>query len=260
MRRVYNNIRNHSNWFNYYIHKYLNSREEGFTFNCRGGLKIKVPQRLAHTYKECFFDETYTKGLPKRLIKKLAASKPLTVIDIGANVGYFSLFMLSNFRGSKVYAFEPIGMNFKLLKQYKEENSNLHFTVVNQAVGGQQGTIVLNYDAGDQFTTSASIFDNRAEPDQVEVQCTTLEAILEKNKLNKIDFLKLDCEGSEYDIVYGAPSTVLDKVSVIAIETHKGKTENKNRDALANYLEQNKFEIHTSGDIIWGWKATAAMK
>lgn len=260
MRRVYNNIKNHSNWFNYYIHKYFNSREEEFTFHCRGGLRIKVPHRLAHTYKECFFDETYTKGLPKRLIKELVANKPLTVIDIGANVGYFSLFMLSDFSGSKVYAFEPILMNFKLLQQYKEENKNLAFTVVNQAVGGQQGKIVLNYDAGDQFTTSATIFDNKTEPDQVEVQCTTLEAIIEKNKLNKIDFLKLDCEGSEYDIVYGASSKVLDKVSVIAIETHKGKKENENMSSLANYLEQHKFEIHTSGDIIWGWKNPTARK
>lgn len=254
MRRVCNNIKNHSNWFNYYVHKYLGSQGDAFTFNSRGGLRIKVPERLAHTYKECFFDETYTKGLPKRLIKKLTESKPLTVIDIGANVGYFSLFMLSRFKGARVYAFEPIGMNFKLLKQYKEENPNLAFTVVNQAVAGQQGTVVLNYDAGDQFTTSASIFDNKTEPDQVEVQSTTLEAILKKNRLNKIDFLKLDCEGSEYDIVYGAPSEVLDKVSVIALETHKGTKTNENRDALANYLKQHKFEIHTSGDIIWGWR------
>lgn len=123
MRRIRNNIKNHSNWIQYYINKYFCSKAKDFTFKCRGGLEIKVPKRMMQTYKECFFDETYFKGLPKSITKRSIK----TVIDIGANVGYFSFFMFSQFPKAKVLAFEPIPNNFKLLNTYKNDNPSLDF-------------------------------------------------------------------------------------------------------------------------------------
>src|SRR5690606_32618458 len=114
---------------------------------------------------------------------------------------YFSLYMLSRFSGARVFAFEPMPMNFTLLNRYRKENPNLDFNPVNKAVGAKEETLVLNYDARDEFTTSATVFDTQVQPDKIEVECTTLAGIFQANKLEKIDFLKLDCEGSEYGII-----------------------------------------------------------
>jgi FkbM family methyltransferase len=251
MRRLINNIRNHSNWFSYYVYKFLTSRKDPFTFHCRGGMKITVPARMMQTYKECFFDQTYLKGFPAGVIKNNLSS---TVIDVGANVGYFSLFMLSNNRNAQILAFEPMPMNYQLLKKYRDENSHLNFIPVNKAVSQRNETITLSYDARDSYTTSAGIFNGDKELDRMEVSATTLADIIDNYKLDKIDFLKLDCEGSEYPIVYNAPASILQKISAMAIETHPGKAERENKDSLASYLRQHGFEIRTHRDIIWGWR------
>lgn len=83
---------------------------------------------------------------------------------------------------------------------------------------------------------------------------TSLEEIIKDNNLNNIDFLKLDCEGSEYDILYGTTNSVLDKISTISIETHQGKADNENTAALIKYLKKVGFEINFKNDIIWAWK------
>ena len=252
MRRVNNNIKNHSNWLAYYGYKYFGTKKHDFTFKCRSGLEVNVPQRMLQTYKECFFDETYFKGLPKNLINDSIK----TVVDVGANVGYFSLFILNQYPKAKVYAYEPMPVNYALLNRYKSENTNFDFTVINEAVSkAEVQSITLNYQSSDSFTTAASVFESDSQTDQLEVKTTNLKSIIDGNKLDKIDFLKLDCEGSEYAILYDATKEVLDKVSMMSIETHPGKTADESADALIQYLNKNGFETNMKGDIIWAWHA-----
>lgn len=251
MRRVFNNIKKHKNWHKYYLHKYLTGLKNGFAFQCRGGLTIEVPLRLLPTYKECFFDETYLKGLPQGSKQKPVRS----IVDNGANVGYFSLFMFSNHPNATIYAYEPIPVNFQLLSRYQKENPELHFKVINQAVGRpEEKSIELHYDQSDCFTTAASIFENENQPDCIQVKTTCLEKLMRENNLFQIDFLKLDCEGSEYDILYTAPHNLLEKVSIIVIETHQGKAEGENLKSLVEYLGDNQFETNVVGSLVWCWR------
>ena len=214
-------------------------------------MKITVPARLMQTYKECFFDETYFKGLPRDIKKSLT-----NVVDIGANVGYFSLSVFSIAPEAKVFAYEPMPNNFDLLKKYQSEHSNLDFNIINKAVSGRKETLVLHYDANDSYTTAASIFEDENQPNQIEVGTTTLEEIIAGDNLTHIDFLKLDCEGSEYEIIYGAPASVLEKISIIAIETHRGQGDRENIGSLSDFLRQKNFEINILRSKIWAWRAS----
>lgn len=250
MSRITNNIKNHSNWLAYYTNKYFNKKQPHFTFKLRNGTALKVPQRLVPTYKELFFDETYTKGFPK----PVKLSDQSNIVDIGANVGYFSLFMGAMFPTSNIYAFEPMPMNFALLQQYKNENPKLNLMIVNQAVSKSIGTITLNYDANDSYSTAASIHDTHNQKDTIEVKTTTLESIVQQQKLNKIDFLKLDCEGSEYDILYNCPDAILNGIQYLAIETHVGTAPNENSEALLVFLKKYKFKVNVLRSKIWAWK------
>ena len=127
--------------------------------------------------------------------------------------------------------------------------------IFNKAVSqDNQEVITLHYENSDSFTTSASIFGNNNREYQLTVDATSLKAIITDNSLDKIDFIKIDCEGSEYEILYSTPSEIFDQISVMSIETHKGSKENENIKALASFLESNKFNIYVKRDIIWAWK------
>ncbi len=247
--RLINLIKTHSNWHSYYNYKYFGKNKKELTFKCRNGLHITVPARMIQTYKECFLDEVYYKGLPNNKIP----NKPV-IVDVGANVGYFSLFSLMRYPKAKVFSFEPMPMNFELLEKYSSENKNLDFNPINKAVSGEQGHITLQYDANDSFTTSASIFDTSIGSDTLKVETTTLEHIINGYKLEKIDLLKLDCEGSEYSILYGAGDAVLAKVNALSIETHLGKGEKENRDDLVSFIKQKGFTTQVEDDIVWAYR------
>ena len=108
-------IRHVRNWPSYLVHKVFTPKTE-FTFRTKRG-KICVPPMLMHTFKECFFESRYFFFVPKECIDK---ENPV-IVDVGANVGYFSLFVLNELRSPRVYSYEPIGRNFSLMKRYADE-------------------------------------------------------------------------------------------------------------------------------------------
>ncbi|HDO26725.1 MAG TPA: hypothetical protein ENH02_01285 [Bacteroidetes bacterium] len=69
-----------------------------------------------------------------------------------------------------------------------------------------------------------------------------------------MNFLKLDCEGSEYAILYSASGEVLNGIDTIAIETHAGSKARQNMKSLLAFLNKNGFNTNSHGDIIWAWK------
>ena len=85
--RVLNMIKNIHNWPEYLYFKHFDKEKNSFLFKCSNGISADVPSRMLHTFKECFFDDGYFKFLPKSIL-----GNELTIVDIGANVGYFSLY------------------------------------------------------------------------------------------------------------------------------------------------------------------------
>lgn len=248
--RINNNVKRHKNWFSYYLHKYVGAKNDGFTFKLKNELTIKVPKRLMQTYKECFFDDTYFKGFPSNM----NAHPITTIIDIGANVGYFSLSIFARNKNATVYAFEPMPNNYGQLEKYKNENPELNFQIFNCAVSNNGKPITLHYDQTDSFTTSATVNDKSNQPHTIEVTSVTLDDIINTHKINKVDLLKLDCEGSEYAILYSTSSTILDKIAAISMETHKSNAVNENNENLCKFLQNHNFKIKNDANKIWAWK------
>ena len=146
------------------------------------------------------------------------------VIDIGAHVGFLGLPMAH--RGIKVYAYEPSPSNFSLLNQNKQQNRLDSLQVFPFAVStakgeeffmvGQSSTTGSLQRAGFSFAKSAAT--------QVVVQTTTLADILTENKIGEVKLLKMDCEGSEYDILMqDNVKDCLKKCAFLIIEVHPVK-------------------------------------
>lgn len=245
LHRVRHHIRHHKNWWAYYRYKYLSGKKGPFTFIGRTGWQLEVPRRMLPTYKECFFDNTYTKGFPA------LSQPPKVVVDIGANVGYFSFSVFARYPNAKVLAYEPITANFQLLEKYRQQHPQFDLQIFPEAVNGDGKPLILHYDATDDFTTAATLFEAANQPDAVTVTTTTLPDIMARHKLSAIDWLKLDCEGAEYDILYNLPAEDLAKIHLLSIETHKGSAKEQQQAPLASYLQQQGFIIKQQGSKIW---------
>ncbi|WP_017733229.1 FkbM family methyltransferase [Nafulsella turpanensis] len=249
-------LREVRNWPSYLLFKARSSQDEDdFTFKFRNTSRLLVARRMLPPFKEVFFDQVYLQGIPQEFFQK----EDLTIIDIGANVGFFSLFMLFRHPKARVYAFEPMPYNFNKLAQYKEETKLDKLFPINKAVAGTAEKLSLNYAGNGSFTTMASIFSNQRKDQILEVDATTLHQIAEEQQLSSIDFIKLDCEGAEYTILYNTPPSLFKKIKAMGIETHPGQDARENADALAVFLQEQGYQIKIKKGrrtgYIWAWRA-----
>lgn len=248
--RYLNLVKNLSNWQLYIAAKFGMTAENPLRFVTRRGIRIEVPRRLVQTFKELFMDECYMAGMGQ-----VVPEKP-TILDIGANAGYFSLLALSRFPGARVFAFEPMPANFKLLEHQRMLNENDELTCVQKAVSGQAGALTLSYDAKDSFSTSATLFSvNSGHLDEISVEATTLHDVFTEFKIKRCDLLKMDCEGAEYGILYNCLPSDLGRISQIAMEVHQGQGEGENIDALETFLRSNGFMTRRRPvGMLWAWR------
>jgi len=244
-------FRNVKNWEEYLWYKMTGKRSDTFTFHLRNDFSITVPRRILPEFKESVFEEAYFKYLPASI---LSTDHP-TVLDIGANVGFFATLALLKLKNPRVISFEPIKRNFAELQRNTAGIESGAFTPVNKAVSNVRGEIVLKFDSNQAITTSASIFDNSLGSDEERVASTTLEDIFREYTLTQVDILKLDCEGAEYGILYDTPTALFEKIRCITMETHAGTKSTENNDALAGYLKTLGYTVVTkSGSFIWAYK------
>jgi len=154
------------------------------------------------------------------------------VVDIGGAAGdtaiYFSL------KGAKiVYAFEPTPIFYDLAqKNIKINNLDDKCKIFNAAVGKEKKDNNLE----DQTFKDMFINDNEAKEYIEGVPITTLKGIVEKFNLSNA-FLKLDCEGYEYDIILNAPREIIRKFDYIIMEYHYGF------ESLKKKLEESGFLV-----------------
>ncbi len=124
------------------------------------------------------------------------------------------------------------------------------------AVSGDSGTVEMCFDDAAAFftTTATACPSGRATGKTEKVQAVTLQDIFEQEGLRRVDLLKMDCEGSEFSILYRAHPETLRRIGQMAIEVHgNGDAEDHNADALGEFLTAAGFTVHTNkrGTYLW---------
>ena len=253
IRRYSRLISQFSNWFSFLLFKAGNT--DSFTFNLRNGLKITVQRNMLPPFKESFFDNIYLKGLPSEATK---LTEP-TIIDIGGNVGFFSLNMFAQFPNASVYTFEPMPFNFKQLSEYQMIYSQFDWKVYNKGIAEHENGFSLFSTTVNGFSTMASIDPSEHKGHEIKVKTQTLDSLFDQESLREIDLIKLDCEGSEYPILYHLSDEVLNKVKYMSIETHPSSTQGNSHGELKSFLMQKNWATHDAMNAdgtgyIWAWK------
>lgn len=171
-----------------------------------------------------------------------------SVIDIGAHIGVFSVAAALHAPGVKVFAFEPFPDNFSRLKANIARNKlNDRIIPIDRAVSGVRGTREI-YDMPERF--SPSLYPLKDNKGAISVQCMTLKDIFDEYKIDRCDFLKVDCEGLEYEIIAATPPEYVARIRTITLETHDhliAETEG-NKEKLIAFLHANHFDVVLAED------------
>lgn len=234
-------IKVYRNWPSVVLYR-LNVRPEPMIVLLRDGSKFKVRDRRRELSDAYVINEAYLYGIHDKLLPFLADAR--VGLDIGAFLGSFSVFAAKRSK-AKIFAFEPAPNNLKLLNENIAIN-HLEGRVipVQAAVAGASGTINLHIPQNSGLVTTKrkhlEIYGADDGPIQVmRVRAMTLADVFRENNITFCDFIKMDCEGCEYDIIFNAPKSILERIGFMTIECHKdGSIEE-----LMDFLRKNKFEV-----------------
>lgn len=133
-------------------------------------------------------------------LAKKEIKKGDVVLDIGANIGYYTLIFAKLVgEDGEVFAFEPNPTNFALLTKNVEMNGYKNVTLVQKAVSNKTGKLklYLSEDMGDH-----RIYDSHDGRKYIEIDAIRLDDYLGGNNL-KIDFIKMDIQGAEGGAIQG---------------------------------------------------------
>jgi len=136
------------------------------------------------------------------LVKK-EVKKGDIVLDLGANFGYYTLILADTVGDAgKVYAFEPDPFNFALLKKNVQINGYSNVTLVQKAVSNKTGQAILHI--SDEDLGGHSIHEQRYCSRTIEVETIRLDDYFSDQR-SRIDFIKMDIEGAEFEAIEGMP-------------------------------------------------------
>jgi FkbM family methyltransferase len=172
------------------------------------------------------------------------------VVDVGANIGLFAVYAAMS-GAAKVYAFEPNREAYRCMVDNIRRNDLQHVIVpYNHAVTSRSNEIVMiPRTASPQNRIVRGDADHAAyEP----VKTISVNDIVSKEGLACVNLLKMDCEGSEYDILAGMSASTFSKIDRIIVEYHDGGAERIEKDlqAYGFTLEKAEPETKTMG-MLW---------
>lgn len=135
----------------------------------------------------------------------------VTIFDVGANVGHYSILLHDLFReNGRIFAFEPSKKNFEKLLATTKGMTNV--SQFNFGFSNEDGRITLY---GDQDESSwASLYQRRLDHINVkmnaieEIELRTIDGFCKENNVTRINFLKIDVEGHELKVLQGAKDMI----------------------------------------------------
>lgn len=176
-------------------------------------------------------------------LKQLArrwSSQPVTLFDVGANVGEFTLEILEAFRNREfeLYAFEPSGHAWSQLNRRVPAGKNVH--AIRMALGDVEGKADLYFPEDGSALASLLRRDlvhmnvNFSKHEQVAV--TTLDGFCRDRNIGHIHLLKMDVEGNELNVLKGA-SGLLSRDAIEVIQFEFGGTNIDSRTYLKDFFK-----------------------
>ncbi len=166
------------------------------------GIAVKFPANYFRYFPDGYEKENFT-------LINTAVNKDDVVIDIGAHIGLMAV-VLGKRTGEngKVYSFEPTPRSFTVLKETIKLNKlEKVITPFNQAVAATSGSIEFNANKEDVSNSIVS-YDYNSGHQKITVNTISVDDFVKQQQLSRLDFIKIDAEGVELDVLKGAKATL----------------------------------------------------
>lgn len=168
------------------------------------------------------------------------AFSPKNIIDLGANVGYASLFFNAKFPQAKIIAVEPEANNFKQAQKSVASYKNIQ--LFNGAIWHNNENLFLV----DNGLGEAGFMINSTEGSQ-RIKAYTIPELMNLMGASEIDILKIDIEGAEKEIFENDTTAWLPKTKVVIVETHDRYRKGTSKAVFAA-MNQYDFSLTLSGE------------
>ena len=202
--------------------------------------------------------------LEKDVIKIIKNEKKLVIFDIGCYRGFFTKTFLKSIK-IKNYKFYLFDIN-KNVKRYILKLTKLKNVYYNEiAISNKNGKAKYNYNPTFESSGSSlsslcrndfkwvrsrklilkTLFLNTKDFIQYEVSTITLDSFLKKNKINSVDVIKVDIEGSEYAFLQGAQKTIIkNMVKIVLLEVlAKKNLYSRKEKKIVNFFKKNNYTL-----------------
>ena len=190
------------------------------------GLEIHFTdaQEFLHALKEIFVEQCYHQNLPSNAL----------IIDCGSNIGLSVMYLKKIAPDARIIAFEPDEANYEILQKNIESNQ-LNQVEVHKAAVWTENTELSFLVTGSMGSTIATNSDKNT----VKVKALRLKDFLQQ----KVDFLKIDIEGAEYQVIKDI-SEDLKNVNSMFLEYHGTYSQNQELLEILNIIHKNGFSFY----------------
>ena len=163
-------------------------------------------------------------------------------LDIGANVGVYSLLAASKIKQGNVYSFEVLPKNFQRLQENIQLNNLERVKLYQVAVSDRSGAIELNLADGDSM---AFITDKTSEK-TISVKADTIDNLLCNENLDNLTLAKIDIEGAEILALQGASRLLKNHLPKVWIMEVNGRVSNfeHNKDGVVELLKSYGYQFY----------------
>jgi FkbM family methyltransferase len=170
------------------------------------------------------------------LLNSMEIRNPQIIIDIGANVGFFSIFCSRNFPQAHIYAFEPIKQTYAVLCKNIQLDSNV--SAFNKAISSQNQQLRMSYDLNNSEISHISANGNES------VESETLDSFIEINNIRTIDLLKVDAEEHELQVLLGSTKALgITKYLYIEVNLENNSNYSFSQLIALLYTQQYNFQL-----------------
>ncbi len=203
------------------------------SYDFRNGARVRIGRGIDHVpIIEIFLREDYGE-MPDNSV----------ILDLGANIGVFTIYATTTASNVVVFAYEPLQDYYNLMQENLELNQRSQsVTCFNLAVAGDSTNRTL-FVKGTDFFFPTLVGENSNNQESVEVKCTTLAHILETNNIDRVDILKMDCEGAEYEILYPTADRYFERIKEIRMEYHNLDQDQRRLERLKEFLTGKGYTV-----------------
>jgi FkbM family methyltransferase len=201
--------------------------------------------------REVLVDETY------RPLLELLPQEPVRLIEIGAHIGAFTIWLHRQHGIGEAFCFEPDLESFALCQFNLTRNGSGNFRLHRQAIGGTTRECEIWIDP--VAHAKSSLLSKRASSasQQSKVQVIAFSEWLEQVE-GDFDVLKMDCEGSEWEILDATPAAFA-RFSIIIAEIHGDPNGERNICDFASALARNGFATVSSDRLYIGRRISRSL-